>query len=117
MIETIFLIIVFFLIIEFIGGLMGSIRKSVEIIRIMVPYRDYPHEEGFLELGHGQSEIFVPTTQQPLHVWLNLNDYEGIQCCLGQVNMLSTYSTPEGFVVIANITSESAYVKWIAEFV
>jgi len=100
-----------------IGGLMGGIRRPVEIVRVMVPYRDYPHEKGSLELSHGWSEVFVPTTQQPRNVWLNLDNHEGIQCCLGQVNMISTHNTPEGFVVIANITSESTYVKWIAEFV
>jgi hypothetical protein len=95
---------------------MGGIRRPAEIIYVKVPYREFPHEEGFLELAHGWSEVFVPTEQQPTHVWLSLDDFEGVQCCLGQVNMLSTYSTTDGFVVLANITSESAYVKWIAEF-
>lgn len=95
---------------------MGGIRRPAEIIYVKVPYRDFPHEEGNIDLGHGKSEIFIPTTQTPRRVWTCLEDFEGVQCCLGQVNKLSTYCTPDGFVLIAEISSESAYVKWIAEF-
>ena len=95
---------------------MGGVRRPRDIVLVQVPYRDFPHEEGELELGHGWNEDFVPTTQQPVHVWLCLDDFQGVQCCLGQVNMLSSYATPDGFVVLANINSENAYVKWIADF-
>lgn len=95
---------------------MGGIRRPAEIVYVKVPYREFPHEEGGINLSYGKSEIFIPTTQQPKRVWTCLEDFEGIQCCLGQVNKITTYCTVDGFVLISEITSESAYVKWIVEF-
>lgn len=115
---SLFFIIVFLLIIQFtLGVILGSVRRKTVIEYIQVPYRDFPHEKGNIELGHGWNELFVPTSQQPRRVWLCFEEFEGVQTCLGQVDMLNSYSTPEGFVVLANINAERAYVKWIAEFV
>lgn len=96
---------------------MAGVRRTVNIVYIPVPFREYPHQEGSVQLGHGYQEIFVSTLQQPERVWLSFEHHEGVQCCLGQIDTLSSYSTPDGFVVIANINSESAEVKWIADFV
>jgi len=120
MIELLFLIIFVVLTLDILNCIrrlvMGGIRRPANIIYVQVPYRDFPHEEGDIDLAHGKSEIFIPTAQQPTRVWTSLEDFEGVQCCLGQVNKLSTYCTTDGFVLIAEISSESAYVKWIAEF-
>ncbi len=116
-----FLIIILLLASEWLlaiwGWMMGGIRRPVTIVEILVPYREYPHEEGFLELGHGKQEIFIPTCQTPTRVWLCFDDFEGVQCCLGQVDKISAYCTRDGFVALAEINSESAFVKWVADFV
>lgn len=120
MIEFIFLVIFVLLSVDALNCIweliMGGIRRPADIVYVKVPYREFPHEQGNIDLAHGKSEIFIPTTQQPRRVWTSLDDFEGVQCCLGQVNKLSTYCTTDGFVLIAEISSESAYVKWIAEF-
>jgi hypothetical protein len=117
MMELLFLIIFVVLILNCIRRLvMGGIRRPANIVYVKVPYREFPHEEGGIDLANGKSEIFIPTSHIPRRVWISLEDFEGVQCCLGQVNKLSTYCTTEGFVLIAEISSESAYVKWIAEF-
>ena len=121
MIGILFLVILVLMIVNLcllsVEFIMGFVRRSQRVVPFPVPFRDFPHEEGVLELGHGHQEIFVPTPEQPTRVWLCFDDFEGVQCCHGRVNLLSSYSTPEGFVVIANIHSESATVKWIADFV
>jgi hypothetical protein len=120
MVTLLFLLIILILMAEFLlfvgGFVMGGIRKPNVVIHDVVPYRDYPHEEGNIDLGHGWNEILVPTTQPPTRVWLCFVDNEGVQCCLGSVDMFSTQCTAEGFVVVANVNSESANVRWIAEF-
>ena len=98
------------------GDFMGGIRRRADVIFIQVPFRDFPHEEGEIELTHGKQEIFVPTSQEPVRVWICYEN-EGVQCCLGDIDVFSTSITPEGFVLIANVNSESAFVKWIADFV
>lgn len=112
----VFLYLIFSNVVSFIWGtVFGGKSKFVRIVK--VPYRDFPHDEGYVQLCHGFNEVFIPTKLTPLHVWLNLDNYEGVQCCLGSVNTISSYNTQDGFVLIANITSEVAYVKWVAEFV
>lgn len=96
---------------------MGSIRKPANIIYVKVPYREFPHETGTIELGHGWQEIFIPTSQTPARVWVCFENFEGVQTCLGQVNKFSSYCVHDGFVLIAEINSENAHVKWIADFI
>lgn len=96
---------------------MGSVRKPPNIVFVKVPLREFPHEQGTLELAHGHQEIFVPTSQAPARVWLCFENFEGVQTCLGQINKVASYATHDGFVIIADINSEASAVKWIAEFV
>ena len=99
--------------------IMGGVRRpsgDVQIITVPVLYRDYPHEEGILELSHGQQEVSVPTGQRPARVWISFEESEGVPCCIGQVDYLSVQTTQEGFIVIANVNSESVNVKWVADF-
>lgn len=121
MVDILFYTILILLIAEFVllagESIMGGFRRPNHIIHVPVPYEDFPHEEGHLELAHGRQEIFVPTKQAPARVWLCFEAFEGVQCCLGNVDMFTTYCTTEGFVILANINSENAYVKWTAEFV
>ena len=121
MIDLLFYMIVILLIAEFVllagESIMGGIKRREHIITVPVPYRDFPHEEGFIELAHGHQEILVPTEQAPARVWLCFEDHEGVQCCLGDIDMFSTYNVEEGFVLIAKVNSEKAYVKWLAEYV
>ena len=96
--------------------IMGGIKRPANVIFMPIPYRDWPHEKGNLELSHGNQEIFVPTSRTPERVWLCFEHFEGVQTCIGQTDMVNTYITPEGFVIIANINSEKVSLKWNAEF-
>jgi hypothetical protein len=96
---------------------MGAVRRAVNTVIVKVPYSEFPHEQGTIELGHGMQEIFIPTSQTPARVWLCFQDFQGVQTCLGQLDCFSWYITRDGFVIVAEVKSESAFVKWIADFI
>jgi hypothetical protein len=72
---------------------------------------------GDILLGYGQHEIKIVTNGKPCKVTLSIEDPTGgIAVCHGNVNKIGVNILNNGFVLYADIQSNTALVKWNCEF-
>lgn len=95
---------------------MAGIRRPVTTVFVKVPYRDYPHEKGEIHLTSGMHQVLIPTSVSPARVWVCIEDAGAVQTCLGQIDRVNTAIVPEGFILNAEIHSESVEIQWVADF-
>lgn len=112
---------------------MARVRRPSNPVRVIekekkVPYRTLPHDEGEFTVGQGIHEIKIKTKtkelqaqsaeesgEEPVRVWVCLEDTGEIPVCMGDLDKVSTSITDDGFVVHLEIHSTERMVKWYAE--
>jgi hypothetical protein len=72
---------------------------------------------GDILLGYGLHEVKIITKGKPCTVFLSIEDPTGgIAVCHGNVNKIGVNVLDDGFVLYADIQSNTAFIKWNCEF-
>lgn len=72
---------------------------------------------GDIILGCGLHEITIKVCQKPCKVFFCIKDpYECICTCHGDINKIGITITEEGFVLYADIKTNTCLVEWTCEF-
>jgi len=116
---------------------MARIRRPSNPVRVVekekkVPYKSFPHDEGEFTVGQGIHEIAVKTKnkvkvqaqkqpqaeepgEEPLRVWICMEDTGEIPVCMGDLDKVSTSITEDGFIAHLEIHSTERLIKWYVE--
>lgn len=71
---------------------------------------------GEIVLGYGRHEIEVKTEWSPSEVYLCIEDpCGGIQVCNGDVNKVGVTTLVNGFVLYADVKSNTCCISWTAK--
>ena len=62
----------------------------------------------------GEKEIAIDLGFTPKNVWLNLRSTAVVPVCQGAVDSFDYRIVPNGFVIVAHLTSEYREIEWIA---
>jgi hypothetical protein len=100
-------------------GLRGVERASNPNPRssVMSPMRFFMNffnsfQDGKIILPHGKYDLMVPTNAPPKSVWISEAASGPVQVCHGQGNYYGVSTLPDGFVLHADIATESAEINW-----
>lgn len=100
---------------------MGQIIQTIDwwwdFFRNLFGIKDY-YVRGHIVLANGQHEIFIQTKDpNPERVYLNCEEPDGgMSVCMGDVNLVGSSVTPDGFVLYADIKSDTCIVRWLIEY-
>jgi hypothetical protein len=75
-------------------------------------FKRFDEGQAFLPSGTHAHKIF--TRGKPKQVWLSERDVQGIQVCGGNVNLYGITLDDDGFVLYAEVSSDSVSVEWQA---
>jgi hypothetical protein len=70
---------------------------------------------GGMALSSGWHEIFVPTSCKPASVMLTSTDYD-TPCCGGTICLYATCLLPDGFILYADVRTDSCEIEWIIQY-
>ena len=72
---------------------------------------------GEILLGYGLHEIKIVIDNKPCTVFLGIEDPTGgVAVCHGNVNKIGVRILDDGFILYADIQTNTALVKWTCEF-
>ena len=76
-----------------------------------------PNEAGEISLAYGHHEVTVTTKNKPKNVLLSTNNAVcDTPVCQGDINMVGYTLLPDGFVLYADIKSNTSVVSWVVEY-
>lgn len=93
---------------------MGARRYPRRIITIKVPVLDENARKDVVNLNRGQHTLSISTESQPAKVWVRFIDGGDIPVCQGDVDRVGVTIVPDGFILNANIQSDSKSIEWLA---
>lgn len=73
-------------------------------------------QEGSAVFQTGQNVLQIMTRREPKSVWLSLVSTGEMAVCQGGLDQFSYTMTPNGFILYADVVSESAQLNWVAYF-
>lgn len=74
-------------------------------------------EEGSMVLAYGTHEVTVNTGSEPKDVMVSANILVGdTPVCQGDINMVGCAIKPDGFILYADIKTNTAEVCWSVEY-
>jgi len=93
------------------------IREVPEKIIVKeVPVLGKHQDKGVLHLNKGTHSITVETKREPEKIWVSFKEEDiAIPVCHGDVDRVGVTMTPEGFVVEAEIFTDTRTIEWLAE--
>ena len=87
------------------------IDRVLAILKLLDTY-----EEGQVLLPTGQHEIEIFTRKDPVEVWIKSNGVGDLNVCQGDIDSFNAQPILGGFILYANVKSESLSLSWRAEF-
>ena len=70
-------------------------------------------DSGDIILGCGTHEIKIDTDESPCHISLRLTNHDGcVPVCHGEVNKVEFRTTCDGFLILADIRTNTCSIKW-----
>lgn len=104
---------------DILGGVTHTIGWWWEFFKSLFGISDY-FKRGNISLASGKHEIQIqtdPSEGSPTKVYTWISEpTPGVCVCLGDVNLAGTTSLPDGFVLYADIKSNTATVNWLVEY-
>ncbi len=74
-------------------------------------------ECGEISLAYGEHQVTVATKGKPKNVLLGINNAAcDTPVCQGDINMVGYTLLPDGFVLYADIKSNTSVVTWVVEY-
>lgn len=74
-------------------------------------------EGGEIVLSHGHHTLTVPTRNQGRRIWLSIDEpSHSIPVCYGDINTIGANLTDGGFVICADIKTDTCVVQWFLEY-
>lgn len=99
---------------EFLDWFMGDEKQQVKKTNTLPVGSS---ASGEILLGFGLHEIKIVMDNRPCTVFLGIEDPTGgIGVCHGNVNKIGVKILDDGFVLYADIQTNTALVKWTCEF-
>src|SRR5271154_5920888 len=96
---------------KFLNWFLGNKVTAMNNMKFTTPVGN--HANGDILLGFGNHEIKIVIDQKPCTVFLTIEDPTGgIAVCQGNVNKIGVRILDDGFILYANIHSNTALVKW-----
>lgn len=74
-------------------------------------------EGGEIILSHGHNVVNVPTNASGKRIWLSIDEHDhAIPVCCGDINVVGAKLTNDGFILCADIKTDTCVVQWFIEF-
>jgi hypothetical protein len=69
-----------------------------------------------LQASGGTEVVEIKTRKPPVELWISIGPTAGIPVCQGNIDKFSYSLTTDGFILYANISSNTAQLNWHAIF-
>jgi hypothetical protein len=74
-------------------------------------------ESGEIVLSHGHHTLNVPTCARGRRIWLSIDEpTHAIPVCYGDINTIGAKITSDGFMICADIKTDTCIVQWFLEY-
>jgi hypothetical protein len=73
-------------------------------------------QEGTSVFPTGQHVIQIKTRSEPKQVWLRLVEEGEMAVCQGGLTQMSYTMTPTGFILYADVPTDTAQIDWVVYF-
>jgi hypothetical protein len=74
-------------------------------------------EGGEIILSHGYSVVNVPTCNKGRRIWISVDEpNHSIPVCCGDINLIGSKITDNGFTICADIKTDMCIVQWFLEY-